>query len=144
MRATTFPLVCLGWICLGWLAAAAPAWAGGPLEDARAKQMMAQARVYFGVGDDSCDTASTSDEIVICGKKKRSPRIDPPEPTARTDSKMVGLGSPPIPIRPGVTMKGCFLQKCPKELYFIDFSKLPEAPAGSDADKIAKGEMRDH
>ncbi len=139
MRATTFPI-----FCLVWLAAAAPSW-GGPLEDAKALQMMEQAKIYFGIdGDATCDTASASDEIVVCAKKKRSLRIDPSERPARTEAKMVGLGSPPIPIRPGVSIRGCFLQKCPKELYFIDFSKLPEAPPGSDADKIAKGEMRDH
>jgi hypothetical protein len=81
----------------------------------------------------------------VCGRRKASPRIDPPEGTTTTqsDSKTIGLGSPPIPPRPpSVTFKGCFLQKCPKKLYFIDVSALPKAPAGSDADKISRGEMR--
>jgi len=30
----------------------------------------------------------------------------------------------------------------PPPVYYIDLSKIPEAPPGSDADKIAKGEMR--
>jgi hypothetical protein len=42
----------------------------------------------------------------------------------------------------GLTARACLLQKCPKELYLIDLKSIPIAPAGSDADKISKGEMR--
>jgi len=55
----------------------------------------------------------------------------------------IGLGSPPIPPRPpGVTIGICFLQKCPRKRYYIDVSTRPQPPPGSDADKIARGEMR--
>lgn len=42
------------------------------------------------------------------------------------------------------TMSGkCLIPPCPPEAaYIIDLSTIPEAPAGSDADKIAKGEKR--
>ncbi len=42
------------------------------------------------------------------------------------------------------TMSGmCLIPPCPPEQpYIIDLSTIPIAPAGSDADKIAKGEMR--
>lgn len=34
----------------------------------------------------------------------------------------------------------CFVPPCPKPpVYLIDFSKLPEAPPGSDADRMARG-----
>ena len=42
-----------------------------------------------------------------------------------------------------VVARGCFIPPCPPETaYMIDLSSIPMAPAGSDADRIAKGEMR--
>ncbi|MEM6586509.1 MAG: hypothetical protein AAF692_12225 [Pseudomonadota bacterium] len=39
-----------------------------------------------------------------------------------------------------VTKKGCFVGPCaPEQPLFIDVEALPEAPPGSDADRIAKG-----
>jgi|EndMetStandDraft_4_1072995.scaffolds.fasta_scaffold253428_2 hypothetical protein len=133
-------------LCLGWLAAAAPACAAEP-DDADVGTVT-QAKSYFGItsADLDCPPSPVDGSIIVCGRRKVAPRIDPPEGTTTTtqpDSKMIGLGSPPIPPRPpGVTIKGCFLQKCPKKLYFLDVSALPKAPPGSDADKISRGEMR--
>jgi len=142
MRPTTL----FGISCFCWLAAVAPASAGGPLEEIKAAQMMEKARQFFGIdGEVICEAATPgSDEIVICAKQKRWERIDPPERVPKPDMKVAALGPPPIPPRPGVKIGGCFLQRCPKKQYFIDFSKLPEAPPGSDADKMAKRGMADH
>lgn len=133
-------------LCLGWLAAAAPAFAADPADpDVSA---VTKAKQYLGItgADLDCPPSAVDGAIIVCGKRKASPRIDPPErdtTTGRANSKMTGLGSPPIPLRPpSVSVAVCFLQKCPRKLYFIDVSALPQAPPGSDADKIARGEMR--
>lgn len=130
---------------LACLTGGAPAWAAEP--DGPDPGTVTQTKSYFGITSADLDCPPSADgTIIVCGRRKISPRLDPPEsstPTAQPDSKTIGLGSPPIPLRaPSVTIRGCFLQKCPKELYFIDVSALPKAPAGSDADKIARGEMR--
>ncbi len=58
---------------------------------------------------------------------------------------MTGLGSPPIQLlRAGVTFQICFLQKCPKKIYYIECPRCRRRRPGSDADKIARGEMREH
>jgi hypothetical protein len=134
-----------GLLWLGSLAAAAPLHAGEKQDDARSFELIEQARHYWGIGDTDRDCAPTAGgEIVICARRKPAPRIDPVTEPLQPDSKMVALGSSPVPhLGGGVTMRGCFLQKCPKDLYFIDLKAIPEPPPDSDADKIAKGLMRE-
>lgn len=131
-------------LCLGGMILATPGFAMGPEDPILAA---AKAGLARGIAKASLDCPPASDgTIVVCAKRLPPPRIDPSEePTSgRPDSKMTGLGSPPIPLRAGITFQICFLQKCPKKIYYIDVSALPEAPPGSDADKIARGEMREH
>lgn len=133
-------------LCLGWLSVAAPAFAADP-DDAQVTTVT-QAKQYYGITSEDleCPPSPVDGAITVCGKRKASPRIDPPDrdtTAGRSDAKMTGLGSPPIPSRtPSVTIGICFLQKCPTKPYYIDVSALPKAPPGSDADKIARGEMR--
>lgn len=135
-------------VTFGALAVAAPLQAGEPDSDTESSsptQQIEDARQYFGITSAGRDCGPTDDgEIVVCGKAKISPRVDPVAPAQRADSKAVALGGSPVPhLGGGVTMKACVLQKCPKELYFIDLASIPEAPAGSDADRVAKGEIPD-
>lgn len=94
------------------------------------------------------------DEIVVCAREqdnsqfrvKSSAALNPESEEALAD----GLPRAPDVAGPGI-FKGpatvgslCIpgLQKCPPPpALIIDLSALPEAPEGSDADKIAKGEM---
>ena len=46
-----------------------------------------------------------------------------------------------LPSCAGATMCAQHLGRKPRQLYIIDLKAIPEPPAGSDADKIAKGEM---
>ena len=51
-------------------------------------------------------------------------------------------GAPNLePVYPGVVVaRGCFIPPCPPPpVYYIDVAALPEAPPGSDADRIARG-----
>lgn len=107
--------------------------------------MVEKARDYFGVTQarPRCGAAAPG-EVVVCGRPAPNQRLESPEPKVEPDSKAAALGGSPMGSKGagGVTMRGCFLQKCPKELLFIDLKALPEPPKGSDADLIAKGEMR--
>lgn len=118
--------------------------------DRKVEAMIARAREAYSVPDDRrrC-AAATSDEIVVCapdhGERWRVP------PTSETDpgshqALRDGLPRAPNlePHYPGIVIaRGCFIPPCPPPpAYMIDLSTIPEAPAGSDADKIARGEMR--
>ncbi|MEE4451726.1 hypothetical protein [Novosphingobium resinovorum] len=74
---------------------------------------------------------STADDDPT-GAGARDGRLDPPD----IAGKGIFRGKP--------TMSGmCLIPPCPPEQpYLIDLSSIPEAPAGSDADKIARGELR--
>lgn len=104
---------------------------------------------YFGITSEALDCPPPADGVIqVCGKRKGpSLRIEIPDrPTSNPDNKMTALGNSGIGHGSGggVTMRVCFLQKCPKKLYFFDIAALPEAPPDSDADKISRGEMRAH
>lgn len=92
------------------------------------------------------------DEIVVCGDEdidqsefrvKSTAELDPDSREATND----GLPRAPDVAGDGIfkgkatVSGGCFLNGCPPPpAYIFDISELPEAPEGSDADKIAKGE----
>jgi len=116
--------------------------------DARAAEMIEEARHYYGVARtvSGCQAATDPDEIVVCARRRPDPRYEPPPPPMPQDAKTVALGAPPVGggVGAGVSVRGCFLQKCPKPLYFIDLKAIPEPPPGSEADLISRGEMPAH
>lgn len=130
---------------LAGIGAALPLRAQEQDPDARAAEMMEQARAYYGLGQpfQSCASAADPDEIVVCGYRRREARYAPLAPIQK-DIKMIALGAPPVGggVGAGVSVRGCFLQKCPKPLYFIDLRAIPEPAPGTDADLIAKGLAR--
>ena len=132
-------------LCLTWLAVATtPLRAADPEGDTT---IITNTKQYFGItsADLDCPSTPADGAIVICARRKSSPRVDPTErsTTTRPDPKATAFGSSPVPhLGGGVTMSACILQKCPKKLYFFDIAALPPPPPGSDADKIARGEMR--
>jgi len=127
------------------LGAAPPALGQQADGDAHAAEMIETARHYYGVARSvgGCRAATDPDEIVVCARRRPDPRYEPPPPPLPQDAKAIALGAPPMGggAGVGVSVRGCFLQKCPRPLYFIDVSALPQAPPGSDAERIAKGEM---
>ena len=139
MRAKPVRALCLGWLAL----AAAPLIAADPDSDAAT---VSKAKRYFGITSAALDCPTAPDgTIVVCARRRPPPRVDPPErsTTTRPDPKATAYGRSPVPhLGGGVTTRACILQKCPKKLYFFDIKALPEAPPDSDADKIARGEMR--
>ncbi|MFV0644468.1 MAG: hypothetical protein ACK5NN_08210, partial [Sphingomonadaceae bacterium] len=94
------------------------------------------------------------DEIVVCGQEQDSSQFRV-KPTSETDPASKQALDDGLPRAPNVDgpyifqgpatisgLCGIGLNKCPPPpVIFVDVSALPQAPAGSDADRIAKGEI---
>ena len=110
--------------------------------DARTRELIENARQAYAIPRKltRCEEAA-GNEIVVCAHQEDDAKYRAEGNVGSTDTGVphadVGHHAPPG----GLTARGCFLQKCPKPVYLIDLSKIPMAPPGSDADKIAKGEM---
>jgi hypothetical protein len=117
-----------------------------------AEQMMsAGGQITRDTSRNHCLRTIRQGEITVCAPDEDEFRIpstadsDPDSAAALNDGR---LHAPDVAgdgiFKGKSTMAGmCMLPPCPPEQpYLIDLSTIPEAPAGSDADKIAKGEMR--
>ena len=88
------------------------------------------------------------DEIVVCapesGDQFRVPSTADSDPNSREAKRRLDDGIPRAPNVSGLpecSQGGCMgFGSVPPPAYMIDFSTIPDAPAGSDADLIAKGE----
>lgn len=110
-----------------------------------AERMMSAGRLTPDKSRSSCFRTVKQGEIVVCapeGDEQRVPSTaedDPSSPEALRDGRLH---------TPDVAGNGIFKGKATASFgrveapYIIDLSKIPLAPAGSDADKIAKGELR--
>ena len=96
------------------------------------------------------DAAAISGEIVVCrritGNENRLySKKEAEERYARETMNQGTIAAPDVAgagiFRGPATMSGlCFVPPCPKPpAYMVDFSEIPEAPPGSDADRIARG-----
>lgn len=91
-----------------------------------------------------CDEARRQGEIVVCGADRgeqwRVPSTADSDPASRQGQDTGVPRAPDVSGLPDCS-RGCIgFGRVPPPVYVVDFSKLPEAPAGSDADRIAKGE----
>jgi len=134
------------------LFAAATSMAQEPTEEDRevARNLMLKQGHYAPALRKRCE-APKGDDIVVCAKDNEQFRVDS---TAKTDpnSKEAtddGRLTPPDVAGNGIfkgkpTISGmCMIPPCPPaKAYMIDLSKIPQAPKDSDADKIARGELR--
>lgn len=93
----------------------------------------------------TCANPTRQGEIVVCGKSPdqfRMPSTSESDPMSEQALRDGMLRTP------DVAGKGIFKGKSTatfgsvNQPYIIDLSSIPEAPLGSDADKIAKGELR--
>jgi hypothetical protein len=112
--------------------------------------LRAAAQVY-GPPDPSaraeCPPQKPGGEIVVCGQLE-----DPDKHRVQSSSELdpTGAGAkdsvPRAPdvgtVYPGIVVaSGCFIPPCPPPMpVLIDLKALPEAPEGSDADLIGRGE----
>ena len=97
-----------------------------------------------------CDRPRRGDEIVVCvdhGEDLRVPTTAESDPDSLAARRARNNGVPLAPQldrgsckgKPGCVIGGW----APPPLYLIDLAAIPEAPEGSDADKVAKGELPD-
>lgn len=96
-----------------------------------------------------CESSGGDDAIVVCapdrGEDLRVPSTSQSDPGSREARRERENGMPRAPQldrgscrgQPGCVVGGW----APPPIYVIDVKAMPEAPEGSDADKIAKGEM---
>lgn len=148
----------LVWTWAAILLTPAPVWASPQSEsaatDKRVTERLETAHAVYGVPDPRlkgrCQPAS-GDEIVVCadhGADQRIPSTAETDPDSRAARRALDGN---IPRAPDVSSIKC--QKgadgvcrgnvggVPTPAYFVDVTKLPPAPPGSDADLIARGEL---
>jgi hypothetical protein len=117
--------------------------------DAKVAERLGTAKASYGVPDPRlrCRPTPGSDEIVVCVDRGEDQRVDrsPPDPNTAEGRRALNGGVPRAPQFDRGSCKGqpgCITGGwAPPPVYYTDVTALPEAPPGSDADKIAKGEM---
>ena len=108
--------------------------------------MLAAARAVYGVPEprDRCMPAS-GDEIVVCadhGGDQRVPSTAETDPNSRAARRALDGGIPRAPqFDHGYCAECPHFGSVPPPVYYIDVTKLPAPPAGSDAERIANGEL---
>ena len=97
------------------------------------------------------EVALISGEIVVCGDRSENDRyrLSPPGEARKryaeeTMDRGLGLAPDfkPPPCRPSLLTVCPELGGAGERPVLVDFDSLPEAPEGSDADRIANGELR--
>lgn len=128
---------------------AAPALAEPDELDRKVAERLEQARQIYGVPDPRLRCRPGPDgEIVVCadrGEDLKVPSSAESDPSSRAARRALDGNIPTAPQldrgsckgKPGCVTGGWV----PPPVYYIDMKAIPEAPEGSDADKIAKGEM---
>lgn len=127
-----------------WIAAATAAAA---TPSPTAEEMLDRAKGFYeieGPAAQSDCSETTPGEIVVCRETGDPERYRVPSDADRGVVKDNIPRAPDLePKYPGVVVaKGCFIPPCPRPMpVMIDLEAIPEAPPGSDADRIAKGEL---
>jgi hypothetical protein len=121
--------------------------------DARTSQLMATARAAIGPispeqARKACQAQDKQGDIVVCApadsKQFRVESSAQLDPTSRANLR---TGVPRAPKFDGeacdVKKITCFGFGRSRKIELIDLAAIPATPEGSDAEKVAKGEMRD-
>jgi hypothetical protein len=140
------------WIFLFAVAAVVPGTgmaqtATGPSEADRAiaEKMLGTGRITPDRIRNTCANPTRQGEIVVCGRSPEQNRVQSTmdsDPTSREALDDGRLHTPDVAGKGIFKGKPTFSFGSVEQPYMIDLSTIPEAPAGSDADKIAKGEIR--
>ncbi|ANY19125.1 hypothetical protein A6F68_00592 [Tsuneonella dongtanensis] len=137
-------------VLLAILAAPVAAQEAPPGTPVTAEEAIANAKEVYGPPDIRerrrlCPPQKAGGEIVVCAQNEDPERLrvegsesdgtegDPRAPNLETQYPGAGFGA-------GVVFKGCFIPPCPPPMPpLIDLKAIPEAPPGSDADRVARG-----
>jgi hypothetical protein len=115
--------------------------------DRRVQERISAQQATTDLSDKRCALGrADATEIVVCAPRDpEKHRYPGREQLESVQSTRDGIPRAPdlAPRYPGVVVaRGCFIPPCPPPpMIFIDVKALPEAPPGSDAAKIASGEM---
>lgn len=116
-----------------------------------AQQAVEQAKQTFGPPKPekkACTPTKPGDEIVVCAEEQeqsqfriRSDKQAEDDYARRTMNKGDPRAPDFEPQYPGmVVARGCFIPPCPPpKALMIDLKAIPEAPPGSDADRVGRG-----
>lgn len=111
-----------------------------PQDDAAMSQ-----RLLTGRQAERCRPMQRADgTIVVCGGKEASERERLPLRGETDTAKSTDDGRPRAPSVSGLRdcSRGCIgMGSAPAPVYYFDIKALPAPPPGSDADRIAKGEI---
>lgn len=135
---------------LGALLCASPLGAQEVAVPATAEQALRTAQEAYGPPDSQaradCPQQKAGEEIVVCAQIEDQAQF---RVQSSGDLDPEGAGSrggvPRAPdvgtVYPGVVVAtGCFIPPCPPPMPpLIDLKAIPEAPPGSDADRVARG-----
>lgn len=121
-----------------------------PGDRALAEKMFGTGRITPDRIRRNCANPIRRGEIIVCGPTDQGQRVSSTADSDPTSNQALHDGRLHTPDVAGdgifkgkPTISHLCLPSCPKgAAYMIDLKSIPEAPAGSDADKIAKGEMR--
>lgn len=139
-------------LALGIVAMPLLAQAADPEPDPQIADRLAAAKSRLSVEtvQDRCRSARKAGEIVVCvdrGEDLRVPSTAESDPSSLAARRALNNGIPRAPQLDRGSCKGqpgCMVGGwAPPPIYVIDPAALPEAPEGSDANKIAKGALPD-
>ena len=115
--------------------------------DRKVGEMLETARAAYGVKDPRANCRpKVGEEIVVCadhGEDQRVPSTAETDPNSRAARRALDGN---IPTAPQMEYGHGYCASCqhfgsvPPPVYYVDVTKLPAAPAGSDAEAIANGE----
>lgn len=114
--------------------------------DAKVDAAIAQQKKVFGPPNPrkTCGVADAKGEIVVCAPDNSQHRVQSSTELDPTSHAALYDGLPRAPQLDRGSCKGqagCVsFGYAPEPIYYIDLKAIPEAPPGSDADLIAKGE----
>jgi hypothetical protein len=115
-----------------------------------ADEAVAVAQDAYGPPDSrakaECPAPRPGDEIVVCGQEQdnsafRVQSSGDLDPTGKGAKDNVPRAPDVGTVYPGVVVaRGCFIPPCPPPMpVLIDLKAIPEAPRGSDADRVGQG-----
>jgi hypothetical protein len=102
-------------------------------------------RLLRGAQKPRCGVPGPDGSIVVCGGREANDKERLP---LRDDLESAHSTKDGLPRAPNISglpdcSRGCIgFGGVPAPMYYFDITKLPEAPPDSDADKIARGEIR--
>ena len=128
------------------MAFAAPVAAQEAAPGPTAEQAVAAQKRVFGPADPraACGVTDAHGDIVVCAASDKEFRVESSADLDPTGHEATYDGLPRAPQLDKGSCKGqanCVsFGYAPPPVYYIDLKAIPEAPEGSDADLIAKGE----